>query len=86
MSICDEDSEGITVRGSKMLGTGAALSNEVLVTTLRPLTAEESKYAFTAMVPIGERGVKLMSRRSYEKAASSQFDYPLSSRFDDMTR
>jgi 4-hydroxyphenylacetate 3-monooxygenase len=83
MSICDEDAEGITVRGSKMLGTGAALSNEVLVTTLRPLKPEEAKYAFTAVVPIGAPGVKLMSRRSYEAAATSQFDYPLATRFDE---
>lgn len=83
VSICDEDAEGITVRGSKMLGTGAALSNEVLVTTLRPLRPDENRYAFTAVVPINARGVKLMSRRSYEAAASSEFDYPLSSRFDE---
>ena len=83
VSICDEDAEGITVRGSKMLGTGAALSNEVLVTTLRPLRPDEAKYAFTAMVPINAPGVKLMSRRSYELSATSRFDYPLSSQFDE---
>lgn len=83
VSICDEDAEGITVRGSKMLGTGAALSNEVLVTTLRPLKSDEEKYAFTAMVPINARGMKLMSRRSYELSATSRFDYPLSSQFDE---
>jgi 4-hydroxyphenylacetate 3-monooxygenase len=83
VSICDEDHEGITVRGSKMLGTGAALSNEVLVTTLRPLKPDEAKYAFTAVVPSDMPGVKLMSRRSYEFAAPSRFDYPLSSQFDE---
>jgi 4-hydroxyphenylacetate 3-monooxygenase len=83
VSICDEDAEGITVRGSKMLGTGAALSNEVLVTTLRPLKPDEARYAFTAVVPIGAPGVKLMSRRSYEGSATSQFDYPLATRFDE---
>ncbi|MBR1154071.1 4-hydroxyphenylacetate 3-hydroxylase family protein [Bradyrhizobium sp. JYMT SZCCT0428] len=83
VSICDEDAEGITVRGSKMLGTGAILSNEVLVTTLRPLAKGEEAYAFTAAVPINAKGLKLMSRRSYESAAPSVFDYPLSSRFDE---
>jgi 4-hydroxyphenylacetate 3-monooxygenase len=83
VAICDEDSEGITVRGSKMLGTGAILSNEVLVTTLRPLNKGEDKFAFTAAVPINAMGVMLMSRRSYEAAASSVFDYPLASRFDE---
>ncbi len=83
VSICDEDSEGITVRGAKMLGTGAILSNEVLVTTLRPLSKGEEKYAFTAAVPVNAPGVKLMSRRSYEEASSSTFDYPLASRLDE---
>ena len=83
VAIVDEDSEGITVRGAKMLGTGAVLSNEVLVTTLRPLRPDEARYAFSAAVPLGLRGVKLLSRRSYEQAATSVFDYPLSSRFDE---
>jgi hypothetical protein len=32
---------GITVRGAKMLGTGATLLNEVLVTSVRPLKPED---------------------------------------------
>lgn len=83
VAICDEDSEGITVRGSKMLGTGAILSNEIMVTTLRPLKPEEEAYAFTAVIPIDAKGVKLLSRRSYEDAATTSFDYPLSTRFDE---
>jgi len=83
VAIVDEDAGGITVRGSKMLGTGAILSNEVMVTTLRPLKPDESRYAFTAIVPLGQKGVKLLSRRSYEQAATSGFDYPLSTRFDE---
>jgi 4-hydroxyphenylacetate 3-monooxygenase len=84
VSIVDEDAEGITVRGTKMLGTGAVLSDEVLVTTLRPLRPkDDDRYAFTAVVPIGIKGLKLLSRRSYEGAVTSAFDYPLSSRFDE---
>jgi 4-hydroxyphenylacetate 3-monooxygenase len=83
VAIVDEDSAGITVRGAKMLGTGAVLSNEVMVTTLRPLRPDESRYAFTAVVPIGSKGVQLLSRRSYEEAATSTFDYPLASRYDE---
>ncbi|WAC27707.1 4-hydroxyphenylacetate 3-hydroxylase family protein [Ancylobacter sp. SL191] len=83
VAIVDEDAGGITVRGAKMLGTGAVLSNEVLVTTLRPLKDDEGRYAFTAAVPMNLPGIKLLSRRSYEGAVSSSFDYPLSSRFDE---
>ena len=83
VSIVDEDSAGITIKGAKMLGTGAVFSDEVLVSTLRPLKAEEAKWAFTALVPMGATGVKALSRRSYEASAPSAFDYPLSARFDE---
>jgi 4-hydroxyphenylacetate 3-monooxygenase len=81
--ICDEDAEGITIKGAKMLGTGAVLSNEVLVAGFQVYGAGDEKYAFTAMVPINAKGVKLLSRRSYAQAAPSTFDYPLSSLFDE---
>ena len=83
VSICDEDSEGITIKGAKMLGTGAVLSDEVLVSTLRPMNKGEEKWAFTAVLPINVKGLKLLSRRSYEESTTSLFDYPLSKRFDE---
>ena len=83
VSICDEDSEGITIKGAKMLGTGAVLSDEVLVSTLRPMNKGEEKWAFTAVLPINIKGLKLLSRRSYEESTTSLFDYPLSKRFDE---
>lgn len=82
-AICDEDSVGITVKGAKMLGTSAVFANEVLVASLRPVREGDAKYAFTAAVPIGAKGVKLLSRKSYEAAAPSRFDYPLASVFDE---
>ena len=83
VSVCDEDSEGITLRGAKMLGTGAVLSDEILVSTLRPMKAGEERWAFTAMLPMNAPGLRILSRRSYEEGATSEFDYPLSSRYDE---
>ena len=83
VSVCDEDSEGITLRGAKMLGTGAVLSDEILVSTLRPMKGGEERWAFTAMLPMNASGLKILSRRSYEEGASSEFDYPLSSSYDE---
>ena len=37
VAIVDEDSEGIVVKGAKMLGTATAMCNEVLVASLMPL-------------------------------------------------
>lgn len=81
--VCDEDSAGITLRGAKMLATGAPLANELLVGSIQPLRPGEEKYAFTAIVPLNAPGLKLLSRRSYEAAAQSSFDQPLASRFDE---
>ena len=43
----------------------------------------EERYAFSAAVPLGTKGVKLLSRKSYEAAAVSEFDNPLSYHFDE---
>lgn len=81
--ICDEDSEGITIKGAKMLGTGAVMSNEIMVSGFQQLQAGEDKYAFMACIPVNSKGLKFYSRRSYEAGAVSKFDNPLSSQFDE---
>jgi 4-hydroxyphenylacetate 3-monooxygenase len=81
--IVDEDSQGITVRGAKMLGTGAIMANEILVANLQPLRPGEEDLALSFAVPIATPGLKLLSRKSFEAAALSLFDNPLSARFDE---
>jgi 4-hydroxyphenylacetate 3-monooxygenase len=81
--VCDEDPEGITVRGSKMLGTSAILANEILVASLQPLKEGEEPHALSFAVPLNMKGLKVLSRKSYEHDAQSVFDNPLSSRFDE---
>jgi 4-hydroxyphenylacetate 3-monooxygenase len=81
--ICDEDSRGITVRGAKMLGTGAVTANEVLVTSIQPLKPGDEPYAVSFAIPMNARGLKILSRKSYEASAGSVFDNPLASRYDE---
>jgi 4-hydroxyphenylacetate 3-monooxygenase len=81
--IVDEDPGGITVRGAKMLGTATVFANELLVANLQPLRAGEEDLAISFAVPVATRGLKLLSRKSFEAAAVSRFDNPLSSRFDE---
>ncbi len=82
-AVCDEDSTGITIRGGKMLATSGVMADELLVSGFQALQAGDERYAFTAVVPLNAKGLKLLSRRSYEAAATSAFDYPLSSNFDE---
>ena len=81
--LVDEDAEGITVRGAKMLGTSFIMSNEIWVTTIQPLKEDEAPYALSFAIPMNQKGLKILSRKSYEEAAVSEFDNPLSYRFDE---
>jgi 4-hydroxyphenylacetate 3-monooxygenase len=81
--IVDEDATGITVRGAKLLGTSSIMANEVLVANLQPLKRGEEDLAFSCALPMNSKGLRVLSRKSYEAAAVSVFDNPLSSRFDE---
>jgi 4-hydroxyphenylacetate 3-monooxygenase len=81
--VVDTDAEGITVRGAKMLATGAIMANEVFVTCIQPLQPGDEKYAISFVIPLNAKGLKLLSRKSYEEGAPRQFDNPLSYRFDE---
>ena len=81
--VVDQDAEGITIRGGKMLATGGVFANEVFVTCIQPLREGEELYAMSFAVPMNAKGLKILSRRSYEEAATSVFDYPLATRFDE---
>ena len=76
--VVDEDSEGITIRGAKMLGTSSIMANEVFVANLQPLKPGEEKLAFSCALPMNAKGLKVLSRKSYEQHAVSVYDNPLS--------
>jgi len=81
--VVDQDSVGLTIRGAKMLATGGIAANEVLVTCIQPLGEGDERYAVSFAVPMNAKGLKILSRKSYEEGATSVFDNPLSSRFDE---
>ena len=81
--VVDRDAEGITIRGAKMLATGGVVADEVFVTTIQPMRPGEERYAMSFAIPMNTKGLKMLSRKSYEDAAGSVFDNPLSSRFDE---
>jgi 4-hydroxyphenylacetate 3-monooxygenase len=81
--IVSDDDNGFVVRGAKMIGTSAIFSNLIFVSSIQPLTPDDTDYAFSCAIPIDSPGLKFYSRRSYEQQATSTYDYPLSSRFDE---
>lgn len=83
VGIVDQDAEGITVRGAKMLATSGIMANEVFCSCIQPLKAGDEMYALSFAVPMNTKGLKVMSRKSYEASATSVFDNPLASRYDE---
>lgn len=78
-----ETKEGIIVRGSQMLATGAAIADEVFVSCIKPLGPDDQDFALGFVTPIATPGLKLYCRRAFAPAAPSVFDYPLTSRYDE---
>ena len=83
LKIVDEDTTGVTVRGAKMLGTSSIMANEVFVAHLQPLRPDEVDYAICFAMPMATEGLKVLSRKSYEQHAVSDFDNPLSACYDE---
>ena len=83
VGVVAECSDGIIVRGAMQLATGAALSDYLFLSYINPLVPGDENHAISVAVPINASGVRIHSRRSYATIATSTFDYPLSSRFDE---
>ncbi|QBJ97483.1 4-hydroxyphenylacetate 3-hydroxylase [Rhodococcus sp. ABRD24] len=83
VGVVRETDEGIVVRGSQMLATGAAIADEILVSCIKPLGPDDQDFAISFVVPAAAEGLKLYCRRPYAPAATSSFDYPLTSRYDE---
>ncbi len=83
LRVTDEDDNGVTLNGMKMLATSAVFANEIWIGNVIPLAPSQTKEAITCAVPVGTPGVTLWARKSFEREAISLFDNPLSSRFDE---
>jgi 4-hydroxyphenylacetate 3-monooxygenase len=78
--VVGERDGGIILRGAQMLATGAAFSDYLFLSCIHPLVPGDENHAISVAMPINSPGLKVYARRSY---ATSLFDYPLSSRFDE---
>src|SRR5690606_25042573 len=63
--------------------TSSIMANEVFIANLQPLKRGEEKLAFSCAIPMSSKGLKVLSRKSFEQHAVSELDNPLSSRFDE---
>ena len=66
-----------------MIGTSAALADYLLVSYIAPMQPGDEDYAISIVMPLATEGLRIYPRRPYASMATSTFDYPLSSRFDE---
>jgi 4-hydroxyphenylacetate 3-monooxygenase oxygenase component len=78
-----ETSDGILVRGARMLATLAPFADELLIYPGSDIRPQDGRYALSFAVPIATPGLRFICRDSYSKRRDP-YDYPLSSRFDEM--
>ncbi|NYI06833.1 4-hydroxyphenylacetate 3-hydroxylase family protein [Allostreptomyces psammosilenae] len=81
----EETDAGVVVSGAKVVATGSALAQHILIGHIGPPLTDPS-YATCFLVRLDNPGLRLLCRASYEQTAAtagSPFDYPLSSRLDE---
>jgi 4-hydroxyphenylacetate 3-monooxygenase len=82
MHVEEERDDGLIVSGAKVVATGSAITHYNFIAHYG-LPIKKREFALVCTVPMGAPGMKLICRQSYATSATSPFDYPLSSRFDE---
>jgi 4-hydroxyphenylacetate 3-monooxygenase len=83
LRVVREDDDGVVVSGMKMLATGAVFANEIWIGNLIPLAPNQLPESITCAIAVNAPGVTLWSRKPFERHAQSEFDSPLTWRFDE---
>jgi 4-hydroxyphenylacetate 3-monooxygenase len=83
LRVVREDDDGLVVTGMKMLATGAVFANEIWIGNLLPLAPTQLAESVTCAIPANAPGVTLWSRKPFERYAPSEFENPLTWRFDE---
>jgi 4-hydroxyphenylacetate 3-monooxygenase len=78
-----ETDDAIVVRGARMLATLAPFADELLIYPGSDIRPQDGRYALSFAIPIATPGLRFICRDSYSRQRDP-FDYPLSSRFDEM--
>jgi 4-hydroxyphenylacetate 3-monooxygenase len=83
LRVVREDDDGVVISGMKMLATGAVFANEIWIGNLIPLAPNQLPESITCAVPVNAKGLSLWSRKPFERHALSEFESPLTWRFDE---
>ena len=80
--VVEKASEGVTVRGARMLAT-LPIADEIMVfpSTVIRSGQDDMPYSIAFALPVSARGLKFICRETF--ASGSSYDHPLGSRFDE---
>lgn len=79
--IVDRTKEGLIVKGARLLATQGGITDEMLLVSVGKPYDDESGFAFS--IPSNTKGLRFICRESFV-VGDSPFDYPLSSRYEEM--
>lgn len=80
----EETSEGIVVRGAKMLATLAPITDEVIIYPFPGFRKGDERYTLSFAIPIDTPGLRIVCREPMQSGNRPIFDHPLASRFEEM--
>jgi 4-hydroxyphenylacetate 3-monooxygenase len=83
LRVTAEDDSGVVLNGMKMLATGAAYADEVLIGNVMPLAPDQKKESITCVIPLNLEGLSLWARNPFNKEGMREFDSPLTKRFEE---
>lgn len=84
MRVVRENADGIFVSGARMVATLGAVADEMLIYSLPGLQPSDADHALAFAIPIAHPGVRQICREPYAlDGTRSDFDHPLSNRFEE---
>jgi len=83
MGVVRETSEGLIIRGARMLATLGPIADELLVYSHPGLKPGDEKHAVVFALPIDAPGLKQIAREPFERGHRSTFDHPFATRFEE---
>lgn len=81
--VVEENEQGIVIKGARLLATQGGLTDEVLVFSIVKSLFTDGDEAFAFSIPSNAKGLKFICRDTFI-GGESNFDHPLSSRYEEM--
>lgn len=79
--VVDKNDQGIVIKGARLLATQGGITDEIVVFSAGGVTDKANGFAFS--IPSDQEGLRFICRESFV-GGESAFNYPLSSRFEEM--